>query len=77
VAVWFNPRMAVDYAALRDQAEQALSRVLAGDVVEWKEGGQTFRITEPDKLLAIIERLDEAASAQEGRRVMQPIREVF
>lgn len=69
--------MAVDYAALRDAAEAAYLRLLTGGAaVEWSEGGHRVKIADPDKLLAIIERLDRAAAEQSGGSVLKPIVEV-
>lgn len=69
--------MAVDYAALRDAASAALTRLLTGGAaVEWSEGGHRVKISDPDVLLGIIERLDRAAAEQAGGSVLRPIVEV-
>jgi hypothetical protein len=66
--------MAVDYATLLANAQTALNTLLAGAaVVEWSEGGHKTRITEPDKLLTIIERLEVLAAEQGGASPLRPI----
>ncbi len=66
--------MAVDYSTLLDNAKEALNRLLSGDaVVEWSEGGHKVRISDPDKLLAIIERLENLASEDSGSTTFRPL----
>ena len=66
--------MAVDYAALRDAAQEALLRLLSGGAaVEWSEGGHRTKIADPDVLQRMIERFDRLAAESEGIQTFFPI----
>jgi hypothetical protein len=61
------------YAELLATAKQGLSKILSGVAVEWSEGGHRVRVADPDKMLAIIERLESLAGEEAGGSPMRPI----
>ena len=62
------------YQTLLDNAKSALNTLLAGGAaVEWSEGGHKVRISDPDKLLDIIERLENLIAEDSAAPVFRPI----
>ena len=61
------------YAELLATAKTGLSRILSGVAVEWSEGGHRVRVADPDKMIAIIERLETLAGEESGGSPIRPI----
>ena len=62
------------YSTMLDNAKAALNRMLAGGgAEEWTEGGHRVRVTSPDKLIALIERLESLAAEEGGSRNCRPM----
>lgn len=62
------------YAELLETAKQGLSLILSGQAAEWSEGGHRVKVHDPDKMIAIIERLERLAAAEAGSvQVFRPL----
>lgn len=62
------------YATLLDSAKTALDKLLSGGgAVEWSEGGHRVRVTDPDKMIAVIERLENLAAQEGGGNAFRPM----
>ena len=62
------------YSTMLDNARAALNRMLAGGgVEEWTEGGHRVRVTSPEKMIALIERLESLAADEVGVSNCRPM----
>jgi len=62
------------YATLLERAKSALDAQLSGGgAVEWSEGGQRVRITDPAQMIALIERLESLAAEEGGGSSCRPM----
>lgn len=64
------------YAELLATAKENYAKLLGGaGVVEWWEGGHRVRLSDPDKMLKVIERLEQLAAdeADGTRQIVGPL----
>lgn len=54
------------YAEMLATAKEGLNKILSGVAIEWSEGGHRVKVQDPEKMLAIIERLEGLVRDEEG-----------